>query len=187
LYYKIIDMKNEKYTLRLIEASIKDIEIVGGKNASLGEMMQHLNKSGINIPDGFIVTAAAYQYFIDYNKLNKKIKDIIDATDADNLQQLIESGAKIRTLVQNGVFSPDMRVEILERYAQLSLQYEQENADVAVRSSATAEDMPDASFAGQQDTFLNIKGGEGLLTAVKNCFASLFTDRAISYRKRFGY
>jgi pyruvate,water dikinase len=180
-------MKNEKYTLRLIEASIKDIEIVGGKNASLGEMMQHLNKSGINIPDGFIVTAAAYQYFIDYNKLNKKIKDIIDATDADNLQQLIESGAKIRTLVQNGVFSPDMRVEILERYAQLSLQYEQENADVAVRSSATAEDMPDASFAGQQDTFLNIKGGEGLLTAVKNCFASLFTDRAISYRKRFGY
>jgi len=180
-------MKNERYTLKLVEASIGDIELVGGKNASLGEMMQHLNKAGINIPDGFIVTAPAYHHFIKYNGLDKSIRDLIKGTDINDLQQLISCGARIRELIRNGVFPGDMQGQIMQAYKALILQYDDHTMDVAVRSSATAEDLPDASFAGQQDTYLNVSGQQSLLTSIKNCFASLFTDRAISYRKSFGY
>jgi pyruvate,water dikinase len=180
-------MQQEKFTLRLAEAAIRDIETVGGKNASLGEMLQHLGQSGIRVPDGFIVTASAYHRFIAFNQLDNAIRERINATDTDDLQQLVACGSAIRSLIREGDFPEEMASQIGEGYAQLCLQYEQENTDVAVRSSATAEDLPDASFAGQQDTYLNISGAANLLIAVKNCFASLFTDRAISYRKMFGY
>jgi pyruvate,water dikinase len=180
-------MKAEKYTLKLSEASIGDIEKVGGKNASLGEMLQHLSQHGIRIPEGFIITAGAYYQFIAYNELDKKIRAIVDATDIDDLKQLGSCGAQIRTLIQNGNFPADMEAQFAMAYKNLSIEYKQANVDVAVRSSATAEDLPDASFAGQQDTYLNISGEAALLVAVKNCFASLFTDRAISYRQNFGY
>lgn len=180
-------MKTEKYTLKLIEASIGDIEKVGGKNASLGEMLQNLSRHGIRIPDGFIITASAYYRFIDHNSLDKTIRAIVDTTDIDNLKQLGACGAKVRELIQNGSFPADMEEQLILAYRTLSVQYQQQDVDVAVRSSATAEDLPDASFAGQQDTYLNISGEAELLLAVKRCFASLFTDRAISYRKNFGY
>ncbi|WDF75632.1 phosphoenolpyruvate synthase [Mucilaginibacter sp. KACC 22773] len=180
-------MKTEKFILKLTEASIDDIDIVGGKNASLGEMLQNLGGFGINIPDGFIITAAAYYHFISSNKLDEIIKQIIDETNIDDLEALMQCGASIRSLICSGEFPPVLESQIIEGYKKLSQQYNQNNVDVAVRSSATAEDLPDASFAGQQDTFLNISGAESLLVAVKNCFASLFTDRAISYRKAFGY
>ncbi|WP_114940640.1 phosphoenolpyruvate synthase [Mucilaginibacter endophyticus] len=180
-------MQQEKFTLRLVEAAIRDIEAVGGKNASLGEMLQNLAPSGIRIPDGFIITASAYHRFITFNHLDNTIRERINATDTDNLQQLAACGLAIRTLISDGSFPDEMASQISEGYKQLCLQYRQENVDVAVRSSATAEDLPDASFAGQQDTYLNISGIENVLKAVKNCFASLFTDRAISYRKMFGY
>jgi pyruvate,water dikinase len=150
-------------------------------------MLQHLDKSGIHIPDGFILTAKAYYHFISYNQLDDIIRELIAATDIDNLQQLSTTGAQIRLLIQQGRFPAEMEVQIADAYADLCEQYQQDDTDVAVRSSATAEDLPDASFAGQQDTYLNISGTEGLLLAIKNCFASLFTDRAISYRKAFGY
>jgi len=180
-------MKAEKYTLKLIEASLSDIDTVGGKNASLGEMLQNLTSRGINIPDGFIITAGAYYQFIEHNQLDLKIRAIVDATDIDNLRQLGDCGARVRSLIQNGEIPAEMEAQVIESYKKLSAQYGEGNVDVAVRSSATAEDLPDASFAGQQDTYLNISGADALLVAVKNCFASLFTDRAISYRKNFGY
>ncbi|QTE40024.1 phosphoenolpyruvate synthase [Mucilaginibacter gossypii] len=180
-------MKEKKFTMKLIEASISDIELVGGKNASLGEMMQNISQFGIDIPDGFIITSKAYYQFIADNQLDKMIRDILEDKDLSNLQVLLSCGSKIRKLIQNGRFSAVMQNEILEAYKDLLIQYADNAADVAVRSSATAEDLPDASFAGQQDTYLNISGEASLLTAIKNCFASLFTDRAISYRESFNY
>jgi pyruvate,water dikinase len=180
-------MEKAKFILKLTEASINDIETVGGKNASLGEMLQNLNGFGINIPDGFIITAAAYYYFIAFNKLSERIEEIVARTNVDDMQELMQCGSSIRDLIQTGIFPQELKTQISEGYVTLCTQYNQKDVDVAVRSSATAEDLPDASFAGQQDTFLNISGIEGLLAAIKNCFASLFTDRAISYRKMFGY
>jgi pyruvate,water dikinase len=180
-------MKEKKFTMKLIEASIGDIELVGGKNASLGEMMQNISQFGIDIPDGFIITSKAYYQFIADNQLDKQIRNIIEDKDVTDLQVLLSCGSKIRELIQNGQFSATMENEIVEAYKELLIQYAGNAADVAVRSSATAEDLPDASFAGQQDTYLNIRGEESLLTAIKNCFASLFTDRAISYRESFNY
>ncbi len=180
-------MKTTKYTLGLNEASILDIDKVGGKNASLGEMIQNLTKRGINIPGGFIITAGAYHEFIAHNQLDIAIRKIVDATDIDNLKQLGECGTAVRNLIRNGKFPADMEQQIRDGYATLCVKYKAEAVDVAVRSSATAEDLPDASFAGQQDTYLNISTPDNLLVAVRDCFASLFTDRAISYRKAFGY
>lgn len=178
-------MKN--YILQLKDASITDIDLVGGKSASLGEMIQHLTGFGINIPDGFIITSKAYEEFIKFNKLQDLINEIIEATDIDDLHQLSECGAQIRKQIENGEFPLSMETQIKRAYFNLGQRYQQHATDVAVRSSATAEDLPDASFAGQQDTYLNITGQDNLLIAVKNCFASLFTNRAISYRKMFGY
>lgn len=180
-------MEQKKFTLKLNEASLSDIDKVGGKNASLGEMLKNLSNQGINIPGGFIVTAGAYYAFIEHNKLGSTIKQIIAGTDTEDLKQLKKCGASIRQLIQKGSFPALMQTQIIKAYDKLSAEYNQENTDVAVRSSATAEDLPDASFAGQQDTYLNISGHDALLTAIRNCFASLFTDRAISYRKGFGY
>ncbi|GAA4172448.1 phosphoenolpyruvate synthase [Sphingobacterium ginsenosidimutans] len=180
-------MNNNRFTMRLIEASIEDIDLVGGKSASLGEMLQHLKPLGVNIPDGFIVTSQAYFQFITDNQLDQKIKDILKGVDSTNLRELTSCGARIRTLIQQGIFSSAMEQEILVAYeALIGLEHIQDFG-VAVRSSATAEDLPDASFAGQQDTYLNIRGRQDLLVAIKNCFASLFTDRAISYREAFNF
>ncbi|OOG17873.1 phosphoenolpyruvate synthase [Sphingobacterium sp. CZ-UAM] len=180
-------MNDNRFTMRLIEASIGDIDLVGGKSASLGEMLQHLKPLGVNIPDGFIVTSKAYFQFITENQLDQKIKDILQGVDSTNLRELTSCGERIRTLIQQGVFSIAMEKEILAAYEKLIGLENEYDFGVAVRSSATAEDLPDASFAGQQDTYLNIRGQQDLLMAIKNCFASLFTDRAISYREAFNF
>ncbi|MBN8703057.1 MAG: phosphoenolpyruvate synthase [Bacteroidetes bacterium] len=175
------------YILNLNEVDLSHIDIVGGKNSSLGEMLQHLTRLGINIPDGFVITVSAYKRFIEYNNLDKIIKDIVAKIDLNNIESLRRSGLQIRQLIKNGKFPVDIEKQIVERYTKLSQQYKQEITDVAVRSSATAEDLPEASFAGQQETYLNVRGPESLINSVRNCFASLFTDRAISYRENLGY
>ena len=186
-HIKPIVMKHTKFILNLNEVGIDNIDIVGGKNASLGEMIQHLTQLNIRIPGGYIITVAAYKEYIAYNLLEEQIKSIIGATDLDDLDALRRCGQKVRRMVAAGIFPPALTEQITNAYHKLSAIYKQDNVDVAVRSSATAEDLPDASFAGQQETFLNVSGIDGLLDAVRNCFASLFTDRAISYRESFKY
>ena len=176
-----------KYIINLNEVSLKDINLVGGKNASLGEMIQNIESMGIKVPNGFAVTTNAYRDFIDFNGLQEQVVNLVSGLDDGNLPELRRVGAEVRQLIRNGIFPPKIKEEIRERYQQLSESYGQNMIDVAVRSSATAEDLPDASFAGQQETFLNVRGSESILEAVRNCFASLFTDRAISYRNTFNY
>ncbi|MEJ7611900.1 MAG: PEP/pyruvate-binding domain-containing protein, partial [Ferruginibacter sp.] len=180
-------MNDQKYIVPLNSVGLSDLDLVGGKNASLGEMIQHLTAVGIKIPDGFVLTVDAYRVFIEHNNLDASIKEIVGQMDLDNIESLRRTGLKVRQLIKNGKFPQDLEAEIIEKYLTLSKQYDQDMTDVAVRSSATAEDLPDASFAGQQETYLNVRGPESLLIAVRNCFASLFTDRAISYRQSFGY
>ncbi|WP_090887671.1 phosphoenolpyruvate synthase [Pedobacter rhizosphaerae] len=180
-------MRNNQWIMNLSDVGLSDIAIVGGKNASLGEMLQNLGKYDVKVPSGFIITVAAYEDFIHYNQLQQKIDNIITETDVDDIVQLQRCGREIRQLISSAVFPDALDTQITAAYQDLSNLYNQENVDVAVRSSATAEDLPDASFAGQQDTYLNISGKESILLATRNCFASLFTDRAISYRKSFGF
>jgi pyruvate,water dikinase len=171
----------------LKETNIEEVNLVGGKNASLGEMIQHLSSLGIKIPNGFVLTANAYDEYMKHNGCYEKINSIIQEIDIDNNEQLKEKGNQIRNYIQDGSLPDIMKRELLEKYKLLSEEYNEENVDVAVRSSGTAEDMPDASFAGQQDTYLNVRGEEELFQCVKLCFASLFNDRAISYRKLMNY
>jgi len=166
---------------------MQDLEIVGGKNASLGEMIQNLSKLGVAIPGGFIITVKAYREFISYNKLDQIIPKIIAEMEEGNIESLALTGKKIRTLIENGSFPIELSQQIAHAYQSLSDHHGQFNVDVAVRSSATAEDLPDASFAGQQETYLNICGQAALLVAIRNCFASLFTDRALSYRENLNF
>ena len=176
-----------KFILGLHQAGIRDIERVGGKNASLGEMIQHLGPLGIRIPSGFIITVEAYQSFIAYNQLADKISTLIGEIDYENMESLRRAGLQVRNMIRNTKFPPELSQLIIEAYYRLSAEYGQDITDVAVRSSATAEDLPDASFAGQQETYLNVRGPAAIMDAVRNCFASLFTDRAISYRQNFGF
>ena len=171
----------------LNQVNLDDKDIAGGKNASLGEMIQNINKLGIRVPDGFIVTTSGYIDFLDYNDLQERIAEIIDGLDYRDHIQTKRSGLKIRSLIQDGEFPKELEEQILDYYDKLSQKYNSEMLDVAVRSSATAEDLPDASFAGQQETFLNVRGQKHLLLSIKNCFASLYTDRVIAYRKKIGY
>jgi len=180
-------MSDKKLVVWLNEVGMEDVELVGGKNASLGEMIKGLSPIGIKIPMGYVVTADAYRYFIDYNNLKEKIRETLKGLDPNDVFDLQQRGLTIREMIKGGQFPEDLRKDILDYYSKLSEMYGQHRVDVAVRSSATAEDLPDASFAGQQETYLNIKGDETLLTAIKSCFASLFTDRAISYRETFGF
>lgn len=177
----------EKLVMWLNEVGMEDIELVGGKNASLGEMIKGLSSIGVKIPMGFVVTSKAYHYFIDYNNLRDKIREALAGLDPNNIEDLSRRGLTVRELIKGGRFPEDLKNEILKAYEELSKMYGQFRVDVAVRSSATAEDLPNASFAGQQDTYLNIKGDETLLSAIRSCFASLFTDRAISYREAFKF
>ena len=164
----------------------KDGEKVGGKNSSLGEMVQTLKGHGINVPDGFATTSGAYWRFVDANDLRDFIADQIGAWENGDAS-LAETGKAIRKAFVKATWPKDLAETILASYRELSGKYDMNEADVAVRSSATAEDLPDASFAGQQESFLNITGEKALLDACRRCYASLFTDRAISYRKAKGF
>ncbi len=188
--------KNKKLILFFKDISIKDIPLVGGKNASLGEMFCSFakvksqgSKSKIKIPNGFAITAFAYQYFIKENKLDKKIKQTLTGLDTHNLKDLAKRGEKTRKIILAAKIPKELEKEIVKAYKELSKQEAGSQIDVAVRSSATAEDLPNASFAGQQESYLNIKGEKDLLKTVRKCFASLFTNRAISYRqeKKFSH
>lgn len=175
------------------EVGIGDVDLVGGKNASLGEMYQNLTKAGkhkgesIDVPFGFAVTARAYRFFIEENVLDKKIKDILKGLNTKNIRNLEAAGHKVRQLILNADFPDILAEEIGGAYRSLAKKLKQKDLDVAVRSSATAEDLPDASFAGQQESYLNVRGEKEVLEAIKKAFASLFTNRAISYRHDTGY
>ncbi|MDW8097484.1 MAG: pyruvate, water dikinase [Aquificaceae bacterium] len=176
-----------KYLVWLDEVGIEDIPLVGGKNASLGEMIRNLSSLGVNVPYGFVVTSEAYYEYIRYNRLEEEIRRVLQGLDTKNVADLARRGHTVRELIKGGEFPKEIEEGIKEYYQKLSERYRSFAVDVAVRSSATAEDLPDASFAGQQETYLNVVGAENVLTAVKNGFASLFTDRAISYREAFGF
>ncbi len=163
-----------------------DVERVGGKNASLGEMISHLSDLGVSVPNGFATTAQAYRDFLSQSGLNKKIKTALSGLDVNNIEQLTETGANIRQWIIDTPFLPDFEQAIRQSYIALKGHANDEFA-VAVRSSATAEDLPDASFAGQQETFLNVRGIDNVLHALKEVFASLFNDRAIAYRVHQGF
>ena len=179
--------KQEKNILWFREINIEDVPVVGGKNASLGEMYSKLTKKGIKIPNGFAVTAKAYWDFLRSAKLDKKIKKEVAGLDVHDVKELSRVGKKVRNLILKAKFSKSLEKEIITAYKELSKENKVNNLSVAVRSSATAEDLPDASFAGQQETYLNVVGEKDLLLAVKKCVASLFTDRAISYREAKGF
>ncbi|WP_310556939.1 phosphoenolpyruvate synthase [Flavobacterium sp.] len=180
-------MKNLNHILFFNEININDISKVGGKNASLGEMYNQLNPKGINIPNGFALTASSYLLFREINNLEKPLNDLLLSLDTIHYENLSTIGEKARSLIMAGTFPQEVIEEINQAYKQLSDQCGIENLDVAVRSSATAEDLPTASFAGRMESFLNINGEKQLLDAVKRCYASLFTDRAIKYRYDMGF
>ncbi len=162
---------------------MEDVSLVGGKNAALGEMIHAFKHKNIPIPNGFAITAEAYRYYLVYNKLEAPMRVLMRGfKHVDDIKKLQKIGAAIRRLLLNGHMPPDLAQEIGDAYRKLSVEYKDSNLDVAVRSSATAEDLPTASFAGQQETFLNIRGDKAIVEACKKSFASLFTDRAISYR-----
>jgi len=171
-----------KYVKFFEEISIADIPQVGGKNASLGEMHQHLAPKGVNLPNGLATTADSYYYFLDQAGIKPEIEEILKGLDAHNIKELKNKGAKIRNLILKSKLPKDFEDEIRRGYRELSQKCGKKNLVVAIRSSATAEDLPNASFAGQQETYLNIKGERNVLKATKKCIASLFNDRAIVYR-----
>jgi pyruvate,water dikinase len=165
------------------ELGLKDLDRVGGKNASLGEMVQNLTSAGVKVPDGFATTADAYRTFLADSGLDQKIADRLIGLDTDDVTALAAAGQEIRTLIRETPFLPDFEAQIRDSYQQLVEKHGgSEDLSWAVRSSATAEDLPDASFAGQQETFLNVRGIENILLAIKDVFASLYNDRAIAYR-----
>jgi pyruvate,water dikinase len=160
---------------------------VGGKNASLGEMIASLKSLGVKVPEGFAVTADGYRAFIAHNNFEPKIRQFFAGVDLSNIEALNRCGEAIRSLMLTGEMPESLKTQIIENYRLMEEEYALASVDVAVRSSATAEDLPDASFAGQQESYLNVRGEEMLVEHVKRCFASLFTDRAISYRSSREY
>ncbi|MGF1541771.1 MAG: phosphoenolpyruvate synthase [Pleurocapsa sp.] len=204
---ELLQDKQQAFVLWFEQVGMSDVSLVGGKNASLGEMIQQLTPKGINVPRGFATTAHAYRYFIEQAGLETQLRQLFAGLDVEDLNNLRSRGKQARGLILNTPFPTELQTAITEAYSQLCQQYsvdfeqcdrfegaEKErcqkytyNVDVAVRSSATAEDLPDASFAGQQETYLNVHGVQGVLEACHKCFASLFTDRAISYRTIKGF
>ncbi|HII66300.1 TPA: phosphoenolpyruvate synthase [Candidatus Woesearchaeota archaeon] len=176
----------DAFILWFDELSIDDVPLVGGKNASLGEMYRNLTSKGVSVPNGFAVTAHAYHYLLEKAGIRGRIKDILSDLNVSNMKNLAERGLRVRETILQAEFPEELNEAIIEAYGRLCKRYGKD-ADVAVRSSATAEDLPDASFAGQQETYLNIRGNRQLLEACKRCFASLFTNRAISYRQQKGF
>ena len=181
---------SKKFILWFEEIGIEDVPLVGGKNASLGEMYQKLHSKGIKIPNGFAITAYAYRYFLKYAGIEDEIRKILKDLDTHDLSNLQRKGREVRDVIRHAEFPPDLTQAIYTAYDKLAEEFGEagtDNLDVAIRSSATAEDLPDASFAGQQDTYLNIRGRRSVLDACRKCFASLFTNRAISYRHDKGF
>ena len=179
-------MTDYRYIRAFADLGIGDVAIVGGKNASLGEMYSELSDKGIRVPDGFAVTADAYREYLHHNELDERIAAALATLDTGDTEALASTAARIRAWISGGSFPDAIADEISAAYRELEQQYDSE-LDVAVRSSATAEDLPDASFAGQQETYLHIRGIDNLLQTCKQVLASLFTDRAISYRVDQGF
>lgn len=182
------DTKAQALILWFKDLTISDVPIVGGKNASLGEMYKNMSEQGVAVPNGFAITAHAYEHFLEKTGVKGKIKDILQTLKTDDLHNLQDHGHKVREAIMQAELPDDLKQAIEQGYQELCmLENNGGEMDVAVRSSATAEDMPDASFAGQQETFLNIRGAYDVIEATKKCMASLFTNRAISYRADKGY
>ncbi len=175
-----------KYIYNFENLDSSKVKEVGGKNASLGEMVQQLKSKGIRIPDGFATSADCYWHFIEENELKKTLKELLDDLNSENLNKLEETGEKIRNMILNAKIPEDIEKELKQAYQELK-EREESLTSVAVRSSATAEDLPTASFAGQHESYMNIKGQEELINAWKKCVASLFTNRAIKYREENGF
>ncbi|KIP71165.1 phosphoenolpyruvate synthase [Vibrio harveyi] len=175
----------QKNTLWFNGLSMDDVDKVGGKNASLGEMVSNLANVGVSVPNGFATTSYAFNQFLDHEGLDERIHQLLDELDVEDVEALRETGAKIRQWVLEAPFPADLEQDIRDNYKELTDNHPE--ISVAVRSSATAEDLPDASFAGQQETFLNVKGIDAVLEATKHVYASLFNDRAISYRVHQGF
>ena len=173
-----------RYILPLEALRMTDVASVGGKNASLGELISQLAATGVRVPGGFATTAQAFDDFLAHNKLVESIGRIVGGVDVNDMTALAQAGAQVRALVEQAAFPPEVERQIREDYARVA---GDSPASFAVRSSATAEDLPDASFAGQQETYLNIRGVENILDAVKRVFASLYNDRAIAYRVHKGF
>ncbi|MEC8909188.1 MAG: phosphoenolpyruvate synthase, partial [Pseudomonadota bacterium] len=173
------------YVLRFNQVTINDVERVGGKNASLGEMIGNLSAAGVSVPDGFATTADAYREFLAYEGLGGRINDALQGLDVDDIQALTSTGKQIREWIHEAPLPPKLEERVREEFSWL--EDGNDNMAVAVRSSATAEDLPDASFAGQQETHLNIVGIDNVLFAIRDVFASLFNDRAIAYREHQGF
>lgn len=176
----------DKFIYWFSELGIQDVPLVGGKNASLGEMFSKLTSKEVRIPDGFAVSAPAYKYYVQSTGLTQQIASLLKGVNARDTRDLAERGERIRSVMRGTALPADLEAAIKKAYDELSKRYGGE-VDVAVRSSATAEDLPDASFAGQQDTYLNVRGHQRLIDSCRNCFASLFTDRAIAYREEKGF
>ncbi|MBU0729523.1 MAG: phosphoenolpyruvate synthase [Proteobacteria bacterium] len=180
----------EKHDSELIlwfdDISIEDVPLVGGKNASLGEMYQNLTSKGVAVPHGFAITAYAYRYLLKAAGIEDEIRQVLSDLDTEDMHNLAERGEKCRKIIRNAKFPEDLRQVIIEAYQKMEEEYGK-GVPVAVRSSATAEDLPDASFAGQQETYLNVHGYDNIIENCRKCFASLFTNRAISYRKHQGF
>ncbi len=183
---QILIPKEKALVLWFEQVGIADIPLVGGKNASLGEMIQQLTPKGVNVPNGFATTAYAYRCFIESAGLEAKLREIFADLNVEDVNNLRQKGKQARTLILDTPFPRDLQTAIADAYNQLCDRYG-DNTDVAVRSSATAEDLPDASFAGQQETYLNVHACNGVIQCCHKCFASTFTDRAISYRQLRGF
>ncbi|MFA6253912.1 MAG: phosphoenolpyruvate synthase [Candidatus Paceibacterota bacterium] len=179
--------KSKAFVIWFKDLGISDVPLVGGKNAALGEMCNNLTQLGVNVPDGFAITAYAYSYFIEKTGLKNRIKDCLEGLNTHNINDLQKRGKQVRDMIIKEQLPDELTVEITNAYRELSANYHKPTIDVAVRSSATAEDLPGASFAGQQETYLNVVGEAMLLESVRKCIASLFTNRAISYRVDKGF
>jgi len=180
-------MQASKYTVPFSEIGIDDIPHVGGKNSSLGEMFNQLNPKGIHIPDGFALSADAYRHFRKENNIEQTLKDLLFSLDRKNFSNLTSIGEQSRKVITDSTIPKEVELDIKRAYAKLCSKFGYAVLDVAVRSSATAEDLPTASFAGRMESYLNIKGDEQLIEAIKLCYVSLFTDRAIKYRHDMGF
>ncbi len=175
-------MAVKTHIIDLAQLGMRDLEQVGGKNASLGEMISHLSSAGVAVPGGFATTADSFKEFLSQGGLDKKIYEKLSTLNTDDVHQLATVGKEIREMVIKAPFTPEFEQEVRTAYQKMAQTIGHEDFSVAVRSSATAEDLPDASFAGQQETFLNVKGVDAILESIKLVFASLFNDRAIAYR-----
>ncbi len=184
LYWNAREQDLEPFVIKLAELGMQDVEIVGGKNASLGEMIANLNELGVTVPGGFATTAAAYREFLAKDGLDKRIAAVLDDLDVDDIPALTAAGETIRGWILDTALPDRLQVDVEAAWNEMS---GGKDISVAVRSSATAEDLPDASFAGQQETFLNVRGFDNMVEALHQVFASLFNDRAIAYRVHQGF